>query len=189
MNGLISIVNGELTLAYDDLAGAVEDLTGKSLRDFNGSGKHFNEWCRLKNYKTRGSQKRQQQQYSIWALEYRDAGDGEVLQPPDQDFWHLWMQHTSFRGFGGSKKLRFTDIHQRIKAATGKPRKGLVETHQFSKESIDRLDVDEFRKASLHRQYLRGFKQCYELAWTDEVFDAIYQLLGDYKDQSIRVTY
>ncbi|MDU8350833.1 hypothetical protein RYA05_02875 [Pseudomonas syringae pv. actinidiae] len=111
------------------------------------------------------------------------------MRPLHQDFWHVWIAYTAFRGFGGSKKLTFTKIHEKIRAANGNPRKGIRETYQLIKEKIERMDIDHARKNSLQLEYGRSFRESCELGWTEEIFTAIYDLLGDYKDQPIRVTY
>lgn len=189
MSNLITLVKGEPTLVYESLAHAIEDRIGKNLRDFNGSFRHFDQWCDARKYKKRDPEGKPRNLSTIWPLEYRDAEDGEVMRPLHQDFWHVWIAYTAFRGFGGSKKLTLTKVHDKIRAATGNPRKGLRDTYQLIKEKIDRFEADDKRKASMQLQYLRSFQESYELEWTEEIFSAIYDLLGDYKDQPIRVKY
>lgn len=187
---LVKIIKGEPVIVFSDLLTAISARTGKSINDYNKSGSHFDKWARRKGYRGKDPEGKATGSSQIWFSEYRNDPDGEAKRPLYQNFWHVWRVFAKFKSVGGSKNLVIATIHEKIKKATGKPSRKQISDYEFVKKHIDNVSgIDDQSRIALHRQYHRSYQQDFELAWTEEIFEVIYDLIGEYKDVQVRIQY
>lgn len=188
---LVKIVKDEPVIVFSDLLTAITARTGKRIDNYNeSSSAHFENWARKKGYRGKDPEGKDIGSSQIWFAEYRNDPDGEDKCPLYQNFWHVWRAFAKFKSVGGSKKLVISAIHEKIKKATGKPSIKQIEHYEFVRKYIDDLsDIDDQSRIALHRQYHRSHQQEFELAWTEEIFEVIYDLVGEYKNAKVRIMY
>jgi hypothetical protein len=187
---LVKIIKGEPVIVFSDLLKEISARTGKSIHDYNKSGSHFDKWARRKGYRGKDPEGKAIGSSQLWYSEYRNDPDGEAKRPLYQNFWDVWRVFAKFKSVGGSKKLVISSIHEKIKKATGKPNRKQVENYEFVRQYIDNLsEIDDQSRIALHRQYHRSHQQDFELAWTEEIFKVIYDLVGEYKNAKVRIMY
>lgn len=188
---LVKIIKGEPVIVFSDLLNEISARTGKLINNYNeSSSAHFYKWAKKKGYSGKDPEGKDIDSSIIWLAEYRNDPDGEEKCPLYQNFWHVWMNFAKFKSVGGSKKLVISGIHEKIKKATGKPSPKQIQDYEFVKKHIDNIPgIDDQRRIALHRQYHRSYQQDFELAWTDEIFEVIYDLVGEYKDAKVRIMY